>query len=172
MPIEGSAVPSEWGQTVWSSRAFLSKQTGMIGVVEKRLKNCFQWIRWSTQRPLCAVRARRAVACWRAVRWGSSAAWRCQRCHIEGHAQCQNTVWLFEQPRFRKQDCVSNTRLYWQNTAEAVGNQTTLQPEVLAVGFYKALVHCGSVEHTVDFTVLYLSCGHKWHFVSPLGPRM
>lgn len=84
MPIEGSAVPSEWGQTVWSSRAFLSKQTGMIGVVEKRLKNCIQWIRWSTQRPLCAVRARSAVACWRAVRWGSSAAWRCQRCHIEG----------------------------------------------------------------------------------------
>lgn len=50
--------------------------------------------------------------------------------------------------------------------------KATLQPEVLAVGFYKALVHCGSVEHTVDFTVLYLSCGHKWHFVSPLGPRM
>lgn len=76
----GSAVAAERGRTAGS---LFSKQSGLIGRVEKRLKQGVQGVR-GAQRGLRPVGAWGAVTWRRAVGWGGSAAGRCQRCHSGG----------------------------------------------------------------------------------------
>lgn len=158
MSIWRSSVPTEWGHTFGSLGALISKQTGMISRVQKRLKNSLQRIWWSSQWSLWSKGAGRAVARRQAVRWRGPAAGGCQWCHVEAFTHSVKNTLLLRKQNKRKHR--------WRSGLPQAINLSLTMQGAFAAAFYKTLVHCGSVVHSVGYTVLHSSFSHKWQFVT------